>query len=41
MSQKKAQPKDFNWSELGFEYHDLPYRFRAYFKDGKWSEGGL
>ena len=31
MSQKKAQPSDFNWSELGFAYHDLPYRFRAYY----------
>ena len=41
MSQEKAQPSDFNWEELGFEYHDLPYRFRAYYKDGKWSEGSL
>ena len=39
--QRKAKAEDFDWDNLGFEYHDLPYRFRAYYKDGKWSEGGL
>ena len=37
----KAQPSDFDWNKLGFGYHDLPYRYRAYYKDGQWSQGGL
>ncbi|WP_127850078.1 branched-chain amino acid aminotransferase [Lacticaseibacillus hulanensis] len=41
MSETKAKPEDFDWSNLGFDYHDLPYRFRAYYKDGEWSAGGL
>lgn len=38
---EKAKPEDFDWDNLGFAYHDLPYRFRAYYKDGQWSAGGL
>ncbi len=36
-----AQPSDFNWNDLGFEYHELPKRYRAYFKDDVWSAGAL
>lgn len=36
-----AQPSDFNWNDLGFEYHELPKRYRAYFKGGVWSAGAL
>lgn len=32
---------DIKWEELGFDYMDLPYRWRAYWKDGEWYKGGL
>ncbi len=25
-----------DWNNLGFEYRNLPYRYRAYYKDGEW-----
>ena len=25
-----------DWNNLGFEYRNLPYRYRAYWKDGAW-----
>lgn len=34
-------PETMNWNELGFSYIDTGKRFRAYFKDGKWSKGGI
>ncbi len=37
----KAQPSDFNWEDLGFEYHDLPYRYRAIYRDGQWQAGEI
>lgn len=30
-----------DWDNLGFEYMDLPYRYRAYWKDGEWHKAGL
>ncbi|AMB99310.1 branched chain amino acid aminotransferase [Aerococcus urinaehominis] len=33
--------KDINFEELGFGYMDLPYRWRAYWKDGQWYKEGL
>ena len=32
---------DLDWNNLGFEYMDLPYRYRAYWKDGEWHKAGL
>lgn len=32
---------DLDWSNIGFNYHNLPYRYRAYYKNGEWYEGGL
>ncbi|MCZ0717984.1 branched-chain amino acid aminotransferase [Aerococcus sp. YH-aer221] len=29
------------WDKLGFNYMDLPYRFRAYWRDGEWYKEGL
>jgi len=37
----KAKVSDFDWQNLGFEYHDLPYRYRVVFKDGKWEQGKI
>ena len=33
--------KNYNWTELGFEYIKTDYRFVANFRDGKWDEGKL
>lgn len=33
--------ESINWSELGFSYMKTDYRYRAYFKNGKWEEGKL
>ncbi|MGO1337631.1 MAG: branched-chain amino acid aminotransferase [Leuconostoc fallax] len=41
MTSAKVKPEDFDWNDLGFAYHELPYRYRAYYKDGKWSAGAL
>lgn len=30
-----------NWDELGFSYIKTDYRYRAYYKNGKWEEGKL
>ena len=30
---------DFDWENLGFEYHKLPFRYISYYKDGKWDDG--
>lgn len=37
----KTKVEDLNWKNLGFKYHDLPYRFQEEFKDGKWQGGKL
>lgn len=37
----KATPADFDWSDLGFAYHDLPYRFRAVYRNGQWEPGEI
>lgn len=39
MSKVNAADVDFN--NLGFDYMDLPYRYQAYWKDGKWQNAGL
>ncbi|BDR61212.1 branched-chain amino acid aminotransferase [Lactobacillus xylocopicola] len=38
MKQKLAE---LDWQNLGFQYRDLPYRYEAKFKDGKWQQGNL
>lgn len=30
-----------NWDELDFSYTEVPYRWRAYWKDGEWYKAGL
>lgn len=37
----KTKIQDLDWNNLGFEYHDLPYRWTDTFKDGKWQGGHL
>jgi len=37
----KQRVEDLDWNNLGFHYRDLPYRFKAEFKEGKWQEGEL
>ncbi|BDR58285.1 branched-chain amino acid aminotransferase [Xylocopilactobacillus apicola] len=37
----KAKPSDFDWPNLDFSYHDLPYRYRVTYENGEWGEGGL
>ena len=32
---------NINWDELGFNYIKTDYRYRAVYKDGKWSKGKL
>lgn len=32
---------EINWEELGFDYIQTDYRFRAYWKNGAWNDGGL
>lgn len=32
---------DLDWNNIGFKYRSLPYRFRAYWKDGEWYKAGL
>ena len=34
-------PDTIQWNELGFSYIDTGKSFRAYFKDGHWSEGQI
>ncbi|WP_203649723.1 branched-chain amino acid aminotransferase [Secundilactobacillus yichangensis] len=38
---KAPAPSEIDWQNLGFNYMDLPYRFLAHYKDGKWDDGGL
>ncbi|MCL2676487.1 MAG: branched-chain-amino-acid transaminase, partial [Streptococcaceae bacterium] len=33
--------KNIDWKNLGFDYMELPYRYRAYFREGSWQEQGL
>ncbi|MBA1392519.1 branched-chain amino acid aminotransferase, partial [Lactobacillus sp. XV13L] len=37
----KQQANELDWTNLGFQYRDLPYRYEAKFKEGKWQEGKL
>jgi branched-chain amino acid aminotransferase len=37
----KAKVADLDWDNLGFEYHDLPFRYRAVYRDGEWQPGEL
>ena len=37
----KTQVSDLDWQNLGFVYHDLPYRYRAEYHNGKWEAGKL
>lgn len=37
----KQAATTIDWDNLGFDYMDLPYRFRAYYKDGEWQDAGL
>lgn len=37
----KAPVTTIDWENLGFDYMDLPYRYRAYWKDGEWYKQGL
>ena len=32
---------DLDWENLGFDYMELPYRYRAHYKDGQWHKAGL
>lgn len=32
---------DIEWDKLGFDYMNLPFRWRAYWKDGAWYQEGL
>lgn len=34
-------PESIDWKSLGFSYIDTGKKFRAYYKDGKWSKGGI
>ncbi|KRM13537.1 branched-chain amino acid aminotransferase [Paucilactobacillus suebicus] len=38
---KAPAPSQIDWKNLGFEYMDLPKRFLAHWKDGKWDDGEL
>lgn len=37
----KTRPEDLDFNKLGFQYHDLPYRFEDHFENGKWQGGQL
>lgn len=37
----KVNAADFDWDNLDFSYHDLPYRYKAVYKDGAWQPGEL
>ena len=38
---KAKDPSELDWSNLGFTYMNLPYRYRAYWRDGEWRDAGL
>lgn len=33
--------KNINWDELDFSYKNMPYRYRAYWKNGEWNDGAM
>ncbi|MDR3190207.1 MAG: branched-chain amino acid aminotransferase [Lactobacillaceae bacterium] len=37
----KARVADFDWANLDFSYHDLPYRYRLEYHNGAWETGQL
>lgn len=37
----KTRVTDLDWNELGFAYHDLPFRYRAVYRNGQWEPGEL
>lgn len=37
----KTRVEDLDWNNLGFKYHNLPYRWTDTFEDGKWQGGHL
>lgn len=37
----KVTPETMDWDNLGFAYVDTGKRYRAYYKDGAWSPGGI
>lgn len=37
----KIKADSIQWEQLGFEYHDTGTSFRAYYKEGQWSEGEI
>lgn len=37
----KTQVTDLDWDNLGFAYHDLPYRYGAVYRNGAWEPGEL
>ncbi|MBT9670896.1 branched-chain amino acid aminotransferase [Secundilactobacillus kimchicus] len=38
---KAPKASEIDWSALGFDYLDLPYRYIAHYKDGQWDQGEL
>ena len=34
-------PETMDWNNLGFSYLDTGKRYRAYYRDGKWSQGSI
>jgi branched-chain amino acid aminotransferase len=37
----KTRATDLDWHNLGFEYHDLPFRYRAVYRNAAWEQGEL
>lgn len=37
----EMEKKDLDWSNLGFGYMPVDYRYVSYYKDGKWDDGAL
>nr|WP_281362202.1 branched-chain amino acid aminotransferase [Lacticaseibacillus absianus] len=38
---KEDDGMTINWTELGFDYMELPYRYEAHWRDGAWDAGDL
>lgn len=36
-----TQVQDLDWNNLGFSYHQLPYRYHAEYHNGQWEKGRL
>ncbi|WP_230914029.1 branched-chain amino acid aminotransferase [Agrilactobacillus fermenti] len=36
-----VKASDIDWNNLGFNYMQLPYRYLAYYRNGKWEKGEL